>query len=116
MKLEMPLMSLMQQGPFYLSTILGIYKNANSFERKGRVCGPHSLVIMIPNRGALNGLYFRNPNTIYIYGDGVLHNEHGPAVISFDGPGRVQFKHYYLNGKKLPCDDIIIRMIKARRP
>jgi len=109
-------------GPFYTSTIVGIFITASSFEIKGRNCGPGSLRLTTLNgksimqgQGPTEGLYFRNTNTIYIYQDGKLHNEHGPAIIIFNA-GKIVLRHYYIGGKKLPCDDIMVRMIKARKP
>lgn len=53
-------------------------------------------------------------NILHVYHEGVLHNEHGPAIISATDKGKVEMRLYYLKGNKLPCDDIVVKMIQRR--
>lgn len=54
-------------------------------------------------------------NTIAVYTNGEYHNEQGPAILSINpNTKKIAFQHYYINGNKLPCDDIMVKMIQNR--
>lgn len=61
------------------------------------------------------GIFLRGPHAITVYKNGRHHNSKGPAnILLRRNNGKVLYSGYSIEGKLIPDDDILIRMIKAR--
>lgn len=61
------------------------------------------------------GLHRRTTTMVTIGNNYDHHNEFGPAIVSInEETKKINFKHYYLNGSKLPCGCLIQTLIEKR--